>query len=110
MRELGPALTKELVLLCRPFDAAEAHAMRFVNRVVPADELEGEAERWAEKLASQPAYSLTLTKRHVNAVAEEAGSTAHSFREAETLLEALRDEESLAAMAAYLQRRGTGAG
>jgi enoyl-CoA hydratase/carnithine racemase len=110
VRELGPALTKELVLLCRPFDAAEAHAMRFVNRVVPPDELEGEAERWAEKLASQPAYSLTLTKRHVNAVAEEAGSTAHSFREAETLLEALRDEESLAAMAAYLQRRGTGAG
>ena len=109
VRELGPALTKELVLLCRPFDAAEAHAMRFVNRVVPAEELEAEAARWAEKLASQPAYSLTLTKRHVNAVAEEAGSTAHSFREAETLLEALRDEESLAAMAAYLQRRGTGA-
>src|SRR3954471_7862569 len=109
VRELGPALTKELVLLCRPFDAAEAHAMRFVNRVVPAGELEAEAARWAEKLASQPAYSLTLTKRHVNAVAEEAGSTAHSFREAETLLEALRDEESLAAMAAYLRRRGTGA-
>jgi enoyl-CoA hydratase/carnithine racemase len=109
VRELGPALTKELVLLCRPFDAAEAHAMRFVNRVVPLGELEAEAAGWAEKLASQPAYSLTLTKRHVNAVAEEAGSTAHSFREAETLLEALRDEESLAAMAAYLQRRGTGA-
>jgi|tagenome__1003787_1003787.scaffolds.fasta_scaffold20969262_3 enoyl-CoA hydratase/carnithine racemase len=105
VRELGPALTKELVLLCRPFDASEAHAMRFVNRVVPLDDLQDEATRWAEKLASQPAYALTLTKRHVNAVAEEAGSTAHSFREAETLLEALRDEESLAAMAAYLQRR-----
>jgi enoyl-CoA hydratase/carnithine racemase len=105
VRELGPALTKELVLLCRPFDAAEAHAMRFVNRVVLADELEGEAERWAEKLASQPAYSLELTKKHVNAVAEEAGSTAHSFREAETLMEALRDEESLAAMARYLSAR-----
>src|SRR3954452_17820069 len=109
VRELGPALTKELVLLCRPFDASEAHAMRFVNRVVPLDDLQDEATRWAEKLASQPAYALTLTKRHVNAVAEEAGSTAHSFREAETLLEALRDEESLAAMAAYLRRRGTGA-
>ena len=59
----------------------------------------------AAKLASQPAYSLELTKRHVNAVAEEAGSTAQSFREAETLLEALRDEESLAAMQRYLAGR-----
>jgi enoyl-CoA hydratase/carnithine racemase len=105
VRELGPALTKELVLLCRPFEAAEAHAMRFVNRVVPADALVAEADRWAQKLASQPAYSLELTKRHVNAVAEEAGSTAHSFSEAETLLEALRDEESLGAMARYLEAR-----
>src|SRR4051812_33398845 len=103
VRELGPAVTKELVLLCRPFDAVEAHAMRFVNRVVPPDALAAESERWAEKLASQPAYSLVLTKQHVNAVAEEAGSTAHSFREAETLLEALRDEESLAVMARYIE-------
>jgi enoyl-CoA hydratase/carnithine racemase len=103
VRELGPAVTKELVLLCRPFDAAEAHAMRFINRVVAPEALAAEAEAWAEKLASQPAYALELTKRHVNAVAEEAGSTAHSFREAETLLEALRDEESLAVMARYIE-------
>jgi enoyl-CoA hydratase/carnithine racemase len=105
VRELGPAITKELVLTCRPFDAHEARAIRFVNRVVPPGELEAEAARVAEKLASQPAYSLELTKRHVNAVAEEAGSTAHSFREAETLLEALRDDESLATMARYLAAR-----
>jgi enoyl-CoA hydratase/carnithine racemase len=105
VRELGPALTKELVLTCRPFDAQEARAIRFVNRVVPPGELDEEVRALAEKLASQPAYSLELTKRHVNAVAEEAGTTARSFAEAETLLEALRDEESLAAMARYLNRR-----
>src|ERR1700733_2389474 len=34
VRELGPALTKEFVLTCRPFTAAEAHAGRFLNSVV----------------------------------------------------------------------------
>src|SRR5579862_2465680 len=35
VRELGPALTKELVLTCRPFSAAEAQAAGFLNHVVP---------------------------------------------------------------------------
>ena len=95
------------MLTCRPFDAQEARAIRFVNRVVAADRLDAEVAALAEKLASQPAYSLELTKRHVNAVAEEAGATGRSFAEAETLLEALRDEESLAAMARYMNRRSS---
>jgi enoyl-CoA hydratase/carnithine racemase len=106
VRELGPALTKELVLTCRPFDADEALRMRLVNRVVPADELIDEARALAAKLASQPAYALTLTKRHVDAVAEEAGSTAQAFREAELLLAALHDPESVQAMRRYLEARG----
>jgi enoyl-CoA hydratase/carnithine racemase len=107
VRELGPAVTKDLVLTCRPFDAAEAKAIRYVNRVVAREDLDAEARAVADKLASQPAYSLELTKRHVNAVAEEAGSTGRSFAEAETLLEALRDEESIAAMRRYLDRRAS---
>ena len=35
VREMGPAMTKELVMTCRPFSAAEAHAAGFLNRVVP---------------------------------------------------------------------------
>jgi enoyl-CoA hydratase/carnithine racemase len=105
VRELGPALTKELVLTCRPFDADEALRIRFVNRVVPEDQLVEEARALATKLASQPAYALTLTKRHVNAVAEESGSTAQTFREAEDLLAALHDPESQQAMQRYLGAR-----
>jgi enoyl-CoA hydratase/carnithine racemase len=105
VRELGPAVTKDVVLTCRTFDAHEAQAIRLVNRVVALAELEAEALAIAKKLASQPAYSLTLTKLHVNAVAEESGSTAQSFREPELLAEALRDEESLQAMARYLEAR-----
>ncbi len=31
VRELGPAMTKELVLTCRPFSAAEAHSLGFLQ-------------------------------------------------------------------------------
>jgi enoyl-CoA hydratase/carnithine racemase len=107
VRELGPALTKDLVLTCRPFDAHEALRSGLVSRVVAAERLVDEAAAVAAKLASQPAYALTMTKRHVDAVAEEAGSTGQAFREAETLLEALRDQESRAAMVRYLAERSS---
>jgi enoyl-CoA hydratase/carnithine racemase len=106
VRELGPAITKELVLTCRPFDADEARALKFVNDVVPDAELEVFVESLAARLAAQPAYALELTKRHVNAVAEEAGSTAGAFRDADALAGALRDAESLERMGKYLSERG----
>ena len=39
VREIGPALTKELVLTCRPFTPAEARSVRFLNDVVPEADL-----------------------------------------------------------------------
>jgi enoyl-CoA hydratase/carnithine racemase len=105
VREIGPALTKELVLTCRPFDAREAHAMRLVNQVVPDGDLDAAVENLVVKLAAQPAYSLVVTKQHVNAVAEESGSTAAADREVELLTTALRDRESLETMARYLSAR-----
>jgi len=106
VRELGPSLTKDLVLTCRRFDGVEALRMGLVSRVTPADGLESEAAAVAEKLASQPAYALTTTKRHVDAVAEEAASTGQTFREAELLFAALQDEECQAAMVRSLSGRG----
>jgi enoyl-CoA hydratase/carnithine racemase len=106
VRELGPAITKELVLTCRPFDAEEARSLRFVNQVVDDTDLDPTVETLATRLAAQPAYALELTKRHVNAVAEEAGSTAGAFRDADALAGALRDQESLERMGRYLGERG----
>ncbi len=105
VRELGPAVTKELVLTCRPFDAQEARALRFVNQVVEEPELEMAVEGLAARLAAQPAYSLELTKRHVNEVAEESGSTAGAVTDADALVGALRDQESVERMDTYLQAR-----
>jgi enoyl-CoA hydratase/carnithine racemase len=105
VRELGPAIAKELILTCRPFDAAEAHALRFVNRVVPADALEAAASELAAELATKPMFSITATKTQVNAVMEEIAGTGRNANDADTLVVALHDPESRAASARYLESR-----
>lgn len=104
VREVGPALTKELVMTCRPFGAAEAKAIGLVNRVVPASELDDEVDRLASQLEAKSAYTLFCTKRQTDAVTEGMVSTDRSWSEAELLLAAGRDEESRASAAAYLDR------
>jgi enoyl-CoA hydratase/carnithine racemase len=105
VRELGPAVTKELVLTCRPFDAAEAHALRFVNRVVADDELVAAADGLAAELATKPGFALRTTKQQVDAVAEEMAGTRRNANDADTLVVATADPESRAATKRYLEQR-----
>lgn len=106
VRELGPALTKELVLTCRPFAPEEARAVGFLNRVVPLGHLHGEAFGLAGALAAKPAMLLEQTKRHVDATAEELVSTAHGGTDATALAAALADPEARSIAAHYLATRG----
>lgn len=105
VREIGPALTKELVMTCRGFDAAEAQRWGFLNRVVPAAGLDAAVEEIAGALADKSAVTLAGTKRHVNAVTEGMVGTARSWNDADCLVTAVHDPESQAAAMAYLQRR-----
>ncbi|MET0324858.1 MAG: enoyl-CoA hydratase/isomerase family protein [Ilumatobacteraceae bacterium] len=105
VREIGPALTKELVLTCRRFSPAEAAASGFLNRVVAAAELTATVDELLGVLASRSALTLTATKGHVNAVAEEMASTASGRRDGDILVSALHDPESRAVGQAYLERR-----
>jgi enoyl-CoA hydratase/carnithine racemase len=68
-RELGPAVTKELVLTARTFGADEARALRFVNRVVPAAELGAAVDALASELAAKAGHVLRVTKAQVDAAA-----------------------------------------
>ncbi|MEY2958987.1 MAG: enoyl-CoA hydratase, partial [Actinomycetota bacterium] len=105
VRELGPAVTKELVLTCRPFGAEEALALRFLNRVVPAGELTAAAEALAAELADKPGFSLRATKMQVNAVMDEIAGVGRNANDADSLVAALHDDESRAASRKYLQSR-----
>ena len=104
VREIGPALTKELVMTCRPFDADEAHRAGFVNRVVPDDELDAAVESLVVQLLDKPKLALLETKAHVNAVTESMVGTGRSWADADGLMAGLRDPEGRAAAQRYLER------
>ncbi len=105
VRELGPAVTRDLVLTCRPFDAAEAYALRFVQRCVPAPQLAAVADDLAHELARKAPIVLRQTKRHVAEVAEGLASTQGASADALALAEALADPEARAAARAYVEGR-----
>lgn len=107
VREIGPARTKELIMTCRPFDAAEAAAMGFVNRVVAAADLERVVDETATILAAKASHALLSTKRHVNAVTEQMVGTMRSWADADGLVTAFGDAECDEARRAYLRRRRT---
>lgn len=105
VREIGPAATKELVMTCRPFDAAEACALGFLNRVVPAGQVLAEATALAGELAARPPLAVRATKRHVNAVTSQMVGTARSWADADGLVTALGDPDCDRARREYLERR-----
>ena len=102
VREIGPALTKELVMTCRPFGAQEALAAGFLNRIVPAADLDSAVDGLAEEVASRPRAAVLATKRHVNAVTDQMVGTGRSWSDADGLSAALRDPEGRASREAYL--------
>lgn len=106
VRELGPAITKELVLTCRPFSPDEAKALRFVNTVVPAADLDRTVTDLAESLAAKPGFALRTTKQQVNAVTEEMIGTGRNASDADTLAAAVADPESVEASRRYLADHG----
>jgi enoyl-CoA hydratase/carnithine racemase len=105
VREFGPAITKELVLTCRPFGADEAFGLHFLNRVVPGDGLVQAADELADELASKPSFSLRATKTQVNAIMDEIAGVGRNANDAHTLTVALHDPESRAIRQAYLAAR-----
>ncbi|MBU3689960.1 MAG: enoyl-CoA hydratase [Acidimicrobiales bacterium mtb01] len=105
VREIGPALTKELVLTCRPFGADEAKSIGFLNEVVAPDRVMSRAGELARSLADKPRYALTVTKQQVNAVMEEIAGTGRNTTDAEVLVFAMRDPESREASRRFLEAR-----
>ncbi len=105
VREIGPAMTKELVITCRRFSADEAKQMGFVNRVVAASRVEAEAEALAREVASKPSVPVVVTKEHVNAVTRAMTAGTTSFADGDALLGAAQDPESLQAMRDYVTTR-----
>ncbi len=104
VREIGPALTKELVMTCRPFEAEEALAAGFLNQVVSAGELDHAVDTLVATLVAKPRLALLATKRHTNAVTATMTGAERSWADADGLLVGLHDPEGRASAARYLQQ------
>ena len=108
VREIGPALTKELVMTCRELGPQEAKAAGFLNRVVPDADLDDAVASLVANLLRMPRLALLATKAHTNAVTESMVGTGRSWSDADGLLAGLRDPEGRASAAAYLERVRSG--
>jgi enoyl-CoA hydratase/carnithine racemase len=104
VREMGPALTKELVMTCREFGPEEARQAGFLNRVVDDDALDAAVDELVANLVRMPRLALLSTKAHTNAVSEAMGSTGRSWADADGLLAGLRDPEGRESARQYLER------
>ena len=70
---LGLKSAKEVLLLGEQIGAQDALRMGIVNKVVPVDQLQEEAEAWAKKLAALPPAAVQRNKFLVNRVYDLAG-------------------------------------
>lgn len=104
-RRIGAGATLELLLSGRTVDAAEALALRLVDRVVPQAELAGEIERIAEWLLAKSAVATRLTKRAVRAGLDRPFGAALKEAERLYLRELAASEDMVEGIAAFLAKR-----
>jgi enoyl-CoA hydratase/carnithine racemase len=105
LREVGPAVARDLVLTCREFGADDALRTGMISRVVADDLLDAEVADVAASVAAKARLPVRAT---LDAVAAATGIGApQGWSDADSLLAAVVDPESRAAGQRYLdQLRG----
>lgn len=68
---VGPSFTKEIFYTARQFDAEEARAMGFANRVVPNDQLETYVRDYAATIAGNAPLTIDSIKFIVGEIAKD---------------------------------------
>jgi enoyl-CoA hydratase len=112
--DLSPRKTKEFLWTGDEVDAAEAHRLGLVNRVVSRDKLEEETMALAERIAKMPPVTVQNVKRSVNHAQDLAGFRnaleyhfmVHQFQHnTKTSLDALEQRKQKGSMKEVFQDR-----
>jgi 2-(1,2-epoxy-1,2-dihydrophenyl)acetyl-CoA isomerase len=101
---VGLKRAAELMLLGDRFDAQRALALGLVNRVVPADALDTEAEALAARLAAGPTHAYGRTKGLLQATLGD-GFDAQLRRETESFAACAATEDFAEGVRAFLEKR-----
>jgi 2-(1,2-epoxy-1,2-dihydrophenyl)acetyl-CoA isomerase len=94
----------ELMLLGDRFDAQRALALGLINRIVPAEELAGEAMALAARLAAGPTHAYGRTKALLQATLGDAFD-AQLRRETEAFATCAATEDFAEGVRAFLEKR-----
>jgi enoyl-CoA hydratase/carnithine racemase len=101
LREVGPGVARDLIITGREFDADTALTVGVVSRVMADDALDTGVAEVAAEVAAKATLPVRAT---LDAIAVVAGIGApKGWSDADTLLTAVRDPESRAVAARYLQ-------
>ena len=103
-RYAGAPKAKELFFLSEIIDAAEAHRIGLVNRVVAADSLASQVSEIASRIAHGPLTSYRYMKANVN-MAMATDFRAMLDREAETHLRCGMTEDHKEGVRAFMEKR-----
>jgi enoyl-CoA hydratase/carnithine racemase len=103
---VGRQRAAELLLLGKPFDAATAHSLGLVNRVVEDADVLSEARALARSVAAQPVEALLAARRLLRG--DPAQVLARIDAEAKIFAERLGSEEFRAAVRAVMSRGRAG--
>jgi enoyl-CoA hydratase/carnithine racemase len=102
-RIMGHQRAFELLCLGEPFTAERAMHAGFVNRIVPAADLETETMAAAHRIAAKPPAALKAARRLMKGTSEAA--LAQIRHEAQVFAELLTSPEAREAFAAFLEKR-----
>lgn len=103
-RIMGHQRAFELLCLGEPFTPEAALAAGFVNRIVPADRLAGEAMSAARRLAAKPPGALAAARRLLRGTTPEEAQ-ARIRAEGAVFADLLGSDEAKEAFAAFLEKR-----
>jgi 2-(1,2-epoxy-1,2-dihydrophenyl)acetyl-CoA isomerase len=101
---VGAPKAKELLFLADPIDAAEAHRLGLVNRVVPHAEFDAELSQLASRIAAGPLTSYRYMKANINFATHSDFRTLLD-REAETHLRCGQTDDHKEGVRAFLEKR-----
>ncbi len=102
-RNVGDKRAKEIVFLCKRYDAAKAKEMGWINEVVPDGELDKHVNEWCGRILEMSPRSLRVAKLSLN---HEADMLYPSFTHAiEILASTYGSEELKEGMNAFLEKR-----
>lgn len=94
----------ELLMVADGVNAQDAKDLGFVNRVVPADEIDAESDAMARKLAGLPTAAVGRTKALLDRASDES-LDSHLAKEAKAFVASARTEDFREGVRAFVEKR-----